>query len=178
MNRTKLLGAVLGVIVIVAVPSVLPIPSASQLSEETTSLQDTNDAIRQKIELTTTYAGDAGFAEKQRVAAASVPTGPDLPGLIDELDATIASAGMRWTAGAPQKSNDAASSNVWTMTMNLEGPVSSLPVLLDRLGSLQRLVTVDSVTLQRNQGSEIAASVIVRFFALNPTDPIETTEVK
>jgi hypothetical protein len=178
MNRTKLLAAVLGVVVIVAVPSALPIPSASSLKDETATLRDTNDAIRQKIELTNTYTADAGFPDKQASAALSVPTGPDLPGLIDELDTAITANGMRWTAGAPQKATDAAASNVWTMTMNIEGPITALPDLIDRLGGLQRLVTVDSVNLQRSQGNDITASVIVRFYALNPEDPIATTEVK
>ncbi len=174
MNRTRFLAGVLGVVVVVAAPSVLPIPSASTFKEETAALRAENDATRQKIELTAAAQEDPTFPGRQAVASARIPAGPDLPGLIDELDAAVTATGMQWTAGAPQNATPSSGAeHVWTMTMNLEGPVSTLPTLLARLGTLQRLVTVDSVTLQRTQGSGVSASVVVRFYAMNATDPLE-----
>ena len=174
MNRTKFLAGVLGVVVIMAAPSTLPIPSASTIKEETAALRAENDATRQKIELTTVVGTDPAFPGRQAVASARVPAGPDLPGLIDELNAAVTATGMQWTAGAPQIATPSSGAeHVWTMTMNLEGPISTLPELLERLGSLQRLVTVDSVNVQRSQGSDASASIVVRFYAMNATDLAE-----
>jgi hypothetical protein len=171
MTRTKILGALLVGLIVLFGPSALPIPSPETLREEAVAARGEVNSLKQKIEETAAVAESADFPSRAAIAELAVPAGPDLPGLIDELQDVANQAQMTWVAGAPLKvSNDSGSENIWTMSMNLEGRLGDLPVVLDLLGVMDRLVTVDSISFQRASGDDIAVTILLRFYATTGED--------
>ena len=171
-KRTKILAYTLVLLLIFALPRILPIPSAPQLRSESDTLRNEITALNQKIQLKETGKQE-DFVAKNEAALLKVPDGPDLPSLIDELQKLSTAVGLRWVSGAPTKINDQNEVNMWSMTMIVEGSYDQVLSFNDQIPSLQRLATVNTITLQKLQNAEVAATIMLNFYALTPSDPRE-----
>lgn len=172
VKRTRVLTLTLIITLIFALPRILPIPSAPQLRNESETLRNEITLLKQKTQLVE-IGKDQNFIVKNEDALLKVPSGPDLPSLIDELQKLTNAIGLRWVSGSPNKINNEEDTNQWKMTMILEGNYEQILSFSDQLPALQRLVTLEAITMQKLQNNEIVATLTLNFYALNPSDPKE-----
>ncbi|MFM7088775.1 MAG: type 4a pilus biogenesis protein PilO [Candidatus Paceibacterota bacterium] len=168
-KRTKLLSYLLLLTLLIALPQILPIPSAPQLRSESDSLRNEITSLNQQLQLTE-LGRSPDFVARNEDAILKIPDGPDLPSLIDELQKLANTAGLEWVSGAPAKIGDESDVNTWFMTMIVEGSYDQVLLFNDQTPSLQRLVTIESVTLQKLQNDKVTATLSLKFYALSPSD--------
>lgn len=180
MNRKRILIAIFVIALLGALPTWVPIPSRSAMQAETDQANGELTQLRNR----TAAARDAVAKSKDVAAfgamlAAAVPAGPDLPSVIDQVGQAAVSSNLAWVAGAPQKSaGSEGGPSSWTMGVSVIGSPTSIPLFLERLRSIDRVVVVDSVGFQTEGAGSVTANVTLRFFATGETDIRTTTKVK
>lgn len=119
--------------------------------------------------------GDAFILELESLRK-QIPSNPDLESLVDELSVRITGVGMRWTDGSPgalEQSNDEATYNAWQLSLTIQGPQSSVLPLLESIATMDRTVTLDSVSV-RAEGQQVIVSLNAKFYALLPTSSAQS----
>ena len=172
MNRTRILAAALGVVVLTTFPSWAPVPSKVTLQEEAESARLEARGLRTQTERAKAALRDKATIDARLDALAkAVPAGPDLPGLITQLRTAADSAGLQWVAGSPQRSpGNASGSSSWTLTTTLIGRAAAVPIFIDELRRTPRLVVVDSVAYQNITNGQVSATLTLRFYATAAID--------
>ena len=148
------------------------LPSMEPIISDTNSI----NVVTRDIEIKTEQArsaqdkGDTFILELESVRK-QIPSNPDLESLVDELSVRIAGVGMRWTDGSPgalEQSNAEATYRTWQLSLTIQGPQSSVLPLLDSIATMDRTVTLDSVSI-RAEGQQVVVSLNAKFYALLPT---------
>jgi hypothetical protein len=161
----------LAAIVIGAVTFEFSSRSLTPVREETSqSLQQAETIRKQTVQGRAALQDDARISEANTRAIAMLPDEPQLSEVIAQIDALARANRMQWTAGAPAATpvTDAdvpAGMLAWTMSANFNGPIAGMYKFLDGLDTIDRLVGIQSVTMQQS-GNEYAASFVLRFYAL------------
>lgn len=116
---------------------------------------------------------DPGWDDRVRAADAALPDEVGLESLIDALSALARVHGVEWTAGTPARvgAHEGVDVEVWTLNLTLEGTADAVIAFVGGLGSLARLVVVDSVTITTGELTRSTASVGTRFFVAGATEP-------
>lgn len=104
------------------------------------------------------------------VAVKKMPSDAALSNAIDEIDSLARRYNLTWTAGAPSAvpvvdANLPSGIQAWSMGATFTGPISSMYRFLDNLETIDRVVTVESVSLQQ-AGGTYTGSFLLRFYAL------------
>ena len=172
MNRTRILAAALGVVVLTTFPSWAPVPSKVTLQEEAESARLEARGLRTQTERAKAALRDKATIDARLDSLAkAVPAGPDLPGLITQLRTAADRAGLQWVAGSPQRSpGNASGSSSWTLTTTLIGRAAAVPMFIDELRRTPRLVVVDSVAYQNITNGQVSATLTLRFYATAAID--------
>jgi Tfp pilus assembly protein PilO len=163
VNRSRALLLVLGLGVgaYVGLPY---LPDGAEMLSGATSARTEAAGLRTKsAAASAAVADESKFAPALAAARAAVPRDAELPSLITDLEQVVRDAGMTWSSGSPSAAGGTAEAPVWSMTLTLSGPARRVPDLLDGIGSLERLVVVDSVQVRGDIDASIVLSV--RFFA-------------
>jgi Tfp pilus assembly protein PilO len=96
----------------------------------------------------------------------AIPATPQLPEVLNALQAAAASSGVTWTAGSPsQGATGQHGLPTWNVAMSLTGTAAQVGAFTDAVRALPRLVVIDSVALSVSDGTKMTASVNARFFA-------------
>lgn len=179
MNRKRILIAIFVIALLGALPTWVPIPSRSAMQSETEQARGELAQLQAKTaEAQDAVAKSDDVATLGALLSAAVPAGPDLPGVIDQVGQAAVSSNLAWVAGAPQKSAATDGGPVsWTMGVSVIGAPTAIPVFLERLRSISRVVVVDSVGFQTESAGTVTANVTLRFFATGETDVRAATPV-
>lgn len=145
--------------------------SLTPVRDETARLIEQAEMLRkQTVQGRAAMQDDARITTAYTRAQAMLPSEPELAKVIDQIDALARSNRLAWTAGAPAASpvTDAsvpAGLSAWTMSANFSGSITGVYRFLDGLDTLERLVGVQSVSMQQS-GGEYTASFVLRFYAM------------
>lgn len=98
-----------------------------------------------------------------------IPNSSSLPEVIDLIDSLAKSNFLKWESGtpAPQKVFDETlpeGVNSWSFGMTFTGDYAKIYNFIDSISILERLVTIESFTLQREQGI-FRLNLSLRFYA-------------
>lgn len=149
-------------ITIVGYIGVSSLPSGAQMLSGARETQAKVDELRERITRTNQVTQDLEtFTSDLEAARQAIPVQPELPAVIDLLDAAVRSANMRWISGAPSAAD--SEENTWKMSLTLTGSARDVTRLLDNIRQLPRLVVVDSVQVRGDRDATVLLSL--RFFA-------------
>ena len=172
MSRTRkliwlMICLISAVVLYPSIPSLEPI--VSDINDIDMSIRETEIKIDQAQ-----GAQDKGetFISELDSLRKQVPSNPELESLVVELSARIASVGMRWTDGSPgalEQSNEEATYRTWQLSLTIQGPPSSVPILLESIKTMERTVTIDSMSV-RSEGQQVIVSLNAKFYALLEAD--------
>lgn len=171
-NRTKILGAVAALVVLATAPSWAPIESSGSLKQSAASDRDQAALLNKQADEAAAVSSDAeGFDIRRQVMSSAVPDGPDLPGVIDQVGNTAQSAGLEWTTATPSRTTaEGTAFQTWSMNITLTGDRTRLTAFFDQLRSLDRYVTVESITYQRVTNSVVSVVATLHFYSLSTDD--------
>ena len=173
MSRQRLLTIILGVVLVAALPNIVPMPSRVTLNAEADAARVEAATLNEQISAAgVAQAAPSSFAAKSDALVAAIPDGPDLPGVISALRDVAMRSGLKWEAGAPQRvpATDETAPASWTMTVSLKGSGTAVPIMIDALRNISRVVVIDSVSYQGTNGNIVNATIMLRFFALTAKD--------
>ena len=99
-----------------------------------------------------------------------MPSEPKLSEVISQVDSLARKYNLTWTAGAPSAMpvidpNLPSGIQAWSMGATFSGPMASMYRFIDNMDSIDRVVTIESVSLQQ-AGSTYTGSFLLRFYAL------------
>lgn len=162
-------------LVVLVLSAVLLYPSLPSLKPIISDTNGINVVIRD-TEIKTEQAqsaqdkGDEFISELESLRK-QIPSNPDLESLVDELSARIASVGMRWTDGSPgalEQPSEEGTYRTWQLSLTILGPSGSVPLLLESIATMNRTVTLDSMSV-RAEGQQVVVSLNAKFYALVAT---------
>lgn len=148
--------------------------SSSRLKPVRDEVTRTNQQVemlrKQAIQGQAVLANPAVTDAENAAALARMPSEPQLAAVIDQVDRLARDNKLNWTAGAPAPSpiTDASlpgSIRAWSMGATFTGPVSGIYAFLDKLDTLERVVTIETVSMQQS-GGVYTASAVLRFYAM------------
>lgn len=171
-SKRNMLLVLLAATALYTSPSWLPVDDTESLRAAVKQNREQAATLSAQLEQLRGQTKDrAAFDTRDRRLGIAVPNGPDLIGLIDAVEQAAAGSGLRWTAGAPARTELlGTSSQSWTITMSLTGDRTGVPVFLDQLRNLDRYVVVDSISYQRLNATQSAVQITARFFSLTADD--------
>lgn len=161
-------------LIVFALAAVLLYPSIPSMDSVVSDTKSINVTVRD-LEIKTDQAlaaKDEGqtFIDELASLRKKIPSNPDLESLVDELSFRITSTGMRWTDGSPgalEQSDPQSTYNTWQLSLTVQGPQSSVLPLLTSIASMDRTVTLESISV-RAEGQQVVVSLSARFYALLP----------
>ncbi len=171
-KRTRYLAIVAGVVMIATAPSWAPIDSSGTLKQNAQADRMQAETLqRQADEANAVLLDSAIFDARRDRLEAAVPDGPDLPGVIDAIGRTAAAAGLQWTTANPSRSDSLDEAyQSWSMNITVAGDRAGLTTFLDGVRSLDRYITVDTITYQQLTESQVSLIATVRFYSLATDD--------
>ena len=171
-NRTKILGAAAVVVVLATAPSWAPIESSGSLKQNASNDKEQAATLNKQADEASTVASDTElFSKRFGVMMAAIPDGPDLPGVIDQVGNTAQTAGLEWTTATPSRTTaEGTAFQTWSMNITLTGDQSKLNRFFNDLRTLDRYVTVESVTFQRITDSIVSVVATLHFYSLSTDD--------
>jgi Tfp pilus assembly protein PilO len=161
-SRKLLWGLAIAVVGYVGFTS---LPSGAEMLSGADSTRARSAELRGQIDRVDAALAEADrFASDLAAARAAVPVDAELSRMIALIDAAVSASDLDWASGAPSASPaEAGSGSAWSMSLTLNGEIGNVPVLLENLRRLPRLVVVDSV--QVRGASPATVTLSLRFFA-------------
>jgi hypothetical protein len=145
--------------------------SLTPVRDETVRIAQQAETVRkQTVQGRAAQMDDARISTANARVVAKLPDDPQLADVIDQIDALARANRMQWTAGAPAPTpvtdeNVPSGLLAWSMSANFSGPITGMYRFLDELDNIERLVGVQSFSLQL-AGGEYTGSFVLRFYAL------------
>jgi Tfp pilus assembly protein PilO len=98
-----------------------------------------------------------------------IPSTPSLPEVLDQIDSLARSNLLKWETGTPAPQpvfdeNMPTDLSAWSIGATFTGDYDKIYLFIEQLYSISRLVTIESFTLQREQGS-FRLNISMRFYA-------------
>jgi Tfp pilus assembly protein PilO len=165
--------AVPGLAIILLVVVTLDFTSSrlKPVRDEVTRTNQQVEMIRkQAIQGQAVLANPAVTDAENAAAREKMPSDPELSEVIAQIDKLARDSKLTWTAGAPSASpitdpNLPATIRAWSMGTSFTGSITGMYRFLDKLNTLDRVVTVETLSLQQSSGV-YTASAVLRFYAL------------
>lgn len=175
-KRTRYMSIVAGVILIATAPSWAPIDSSGTLKQNAQSDRaQAETLLRQANEANSVLMDPDSFDARRNRLEAAVPDGPDLPGVIDAIGRTAAASGLQWTTANPSRSDSLDQAyQSWSMNITVTGDRAGLTSFLDGIRSLERYITIDTITYQQLNDAQVSLIATVRFYSLATDDALSS----
>jgi len=165
--------AVPGLAIILLVVVTLDFTSSrlKPVRDEVTRTNQQVEMIRkQAIQGQAVLANPAVTDAENAAAREKMPSDPELSEVIAQINKLARDSKLTWTAGAPSASpitdpNLPATIRAWSMGTTFTGSITGMYRFLDKLNTLDRVVTVETLSLQQSSGV-YTASAVLRFYAL------------
>jgi len=148
--------------------------SSSRLQPVRDEVTRTNQQVemirKQSLQGQAVLANPAVTDAENSAARKKMPSDPELSNVIAQVDKLARDNKLFWTAGAPSATpitdpNLPPSIRAWSMGATFTGSVTGMYRFLDKLDTLDRVVTVETLSLQQSSGV-YTASAVLRFYAL------------
>jgi hypothetical protein len=174
MNTKKIRPLILPVLAAVTIGAIsfdFSSRSLQPVRQETQGLENRAEDLRkQTMRARTAQMNDAQISAANAEAVAVLPDEPQLSEVIDQIDAHARSNQLQWTQGAPaanpvSDTDVPAGMSAWTMSASFSGSLPGIYRFLDGIDGIDRLVSVQSFSVQQT-GTEYTASFVLRFYAL------------
>jgi len=139
--------------------------------DEVTRINQQVEMIRkQAIQGQAVLANPAITDAENAAARKNMPSDPELSEVIAQIDKLARDSKLTWTAGAPSAApitdpNLPATIRAWSMGTTFTGSITGIYRFLDKLNTVERVVTVETLSLQQSSGV-YTASAVLRFYAL------------
>ena len=107
---------------------------------------------------------------ESKSALEKMPSEPELAEVIAQVDRLARESNLTWTAGAPAPAPVTDSTlpttiRAWSMGVTFTGSVSGLYKFIDNLDSINRVVTMETLSMQQS-GGVYTATAVLRFYAM------------
>jgi Tfp pilus assembly protein PilO len=139
--------------------------------EEVTRTSQQAELVRkQSLQGRLAITNQAVTDAENAAAVRRIPDDALLAEVIRQVDSLARRSNLSWTAGAPEPqpvTDETIPSGVraWSMGATFTGQVKGIYEFLDQIDSLDRVVTIESLSLQQS-GGDYTASAVLRFYAL------------
>lgn len=175
-KRTRYMSIVAAVVLIATTPSWAPIDSSGTLKQNAQSDRAQADTLlRQADEANSVLMDSGNFDARRNRLESALPDGPDLPGVIDAIGRTAAASGLQWTTANPSRSDSLDQAyQSWSMNITVAGDRAGLTSFLDGIRSLERYITIDTITYQQLSDLQVSLIATVRFYSLATDDDLSS----
>ena len=138
--------------------------------EVTRTNQQVEMVRKQAIQGQAVLANPAITDAENAAARKNMPSDPELSEVIAQIDKLARDSKLTWTAGAPSAAavtdpNLPNTIRAWSMGTTFTGSITGMYRFLDKLNTIERVVTVETLSLQQSSGV-YTASAVLRFYAL------------
>ena len=148
--------------------------SSSRLKPVRDEVTRTNQQVemirKQAIQGQAVLANPAVTDAENAAARRNMPSEPELSEVIAQIDKLARDSKLTWTAGAPSAApvtdpNLPTTIRAWSMGTTFSGSITGMYRFLDKIDTLERVVTIETLSLQQSSGV-YTASAVLRFYAL------------
>jgi hypothetical protein len=173
-RREQLKSALIPTLIIVLAGVLITDFASSRLGpvrDEVTRTTQQAELIRKQTlqgRLATTNQGVTD--SENALAVRRIPDEAYLAEVIRQVDTLARQSNLSWTAGAPEPQSVfdetiPSGLRAWSMGATFSGPVKGIYEFIDQVDDIERVVTIESLSLQQS-GGEYTASAVLRFYAL------------
>lgn len=168
-HTRMILFAVLAVLAAVVLPQRLTGGIVESTHLDGQQLRDQATQLHERAtQAAVVRANRADFDRRAKTALAQLPQDAQLGTLIGQIETAVRHTGMRWVSGTPTNAvtEDGVSAQAWGLEISVQGPETSVRPLLTALGTLDRLVIITNLNVQREEGGTVTVNLSLRFYAL------------